>query len=413
MTTGLYNQWNTAVIGPMAYKSWSGLDWPKADRPKVGKFRDLPPIVDPWGHSVSPKDGIMYVMAMRAAKGKLLRQQQVATRSVPDLHTYTKSHNKGLNGPVTNTVTHVTNPYIQFFGSYSALDTWSSNDDIKLIEKLREKILGSDLSTGVAVAEADKALLMLRSNLKNLTWGLTALRKGDLKAAFSWLLRGDRARKEREISPLRGLPKGVAGTFLWWQYGIKPLIDDSDALLRFVAHETAAGVPVGRYKVSRSIPLNVVPSYAPAGSDPQFSFGYSSAAITAYVTELSVPTLVGLYDIPGLVYERIPYSFVLDWAIPVGSYLNALLASRALTGKFCTTRKRYTQWRPLNNQFAIGGEPWVGAKSTWVCQFWISRSVSTNLNVPFPSIKPARQSISRLHAAEAAALLINKMKFLV
>jgi len=414
MTTGSYSVGTASTVGPVVNKSWTGGNWPLV-MPRKQKWKDLPPLKDAWGHTIDPKkDRLEYAYMLRVAKGKSLRVQRTraAANGSLELHNYTKTHTKAFNTRIT-TDDFRSGTYLSYGFGHTWTDPWSANDEINVIQKLREKLVGSDLNMAVSLAEVDKTYRMLGGNLTNLAWGISSLAKGDLAAAFQWLFRGERARKEREISPLRGLPKGVANLYLWWIYGVRPLIDDTDALMRYLAWQEASGSPVARVRARRRLKLDVKSTSSTwVQYDPSFTYGWSGMAITAYLYDVNVPALVGLYDIPSLLYERTMYSFVLDWVIPIGAYLDARTVSSALTGNFVKTRRVYGQSRPTANSVKISGVTYTGLSGAWQTYHWMQRTVVGSLDAPFPTIKPVRKIVTAIHASQAAALLTSKLKFL-
>lgn len=412
MTSGSFVLGDNITVGPMADTWWNGADWPRF-LPVFNHFRDMPPIQDPWGNVLTPEDGLEYKMALIAAKGRYLRMKRAPPQNerALELHAYTKRNNKGMNSRVTSTDGR-SGAFIKYLSAYSATDPWTANDDIKLINKLREKVLGSDFNAATSLVEVDRAMRMCKDDVTNLRWALASLAKKDYKGAVKWLFAGDRARRARESNLGDRLTRNTADKHLWYTYGVKPLVDDVDAALRFTAHYLNT-TPATRVVASRSVGFKV--SHPRLPTDYGFSYGESSGRITAYLEDVDVPGLLGLYDLPSALYERTLYSFVLDWAIPVGQYLQALSAVRQLKGRYCVTRRVRSQWRTSTPRWTDGSRPavyWTGVDSAWFSRFFIERKVSTSLDVPFPVLKPARKIISAHHAANAVALLIQHVKFL-
>lgn len=413
MTTGSFIQGGTTIVGPKTYKVWSGTDWGVNFLPKM-KFKDLPPIADAWGNTLTPSDGIEYKMALVSAKGKWLRLHKLPGGGMYEhlaLHPYEKTHNTAFNALVRRQNDGAQWAYEQIYGSYTAPDTWSSNDDLKLIDKLREKILGSNLHAGVAFVEADRAFRMLREDLTTMAWSISALRRGNPAEAMRILFQGVRGRKARETGYADHLVRNSADHRLRYVYGYRPLMDDVDATLQYIAWKLN-GTPFTRVTALRRIPLTVTPSYAFAGTDAHFSYAYSSARVVAYLKHVDETKLLGLYDIPSMLWERTLFSFVLDWVIPIGNYLSALNTVRSLSGKYVITRRVQSQWRPAVDSLVLGPsyDPQVydGLGNAWFRQFWIKRSVYDSLNVPYPSVKPAAKVASVGHVLNAVALLAQK-----
>lgn len=411
MTTGNFSQGNYSEYGPFSRKAWSGED-NVPFVPAGTKFKNLPPIGDPWGNLLTPADGLEYRFALIRAKGIYLAQQRGvipnAGNAYYGLHNYDKTHVKGQNSPVQSEYYGWKMPYASAFGIYAFTDPWSSNDDLKLIDKLRERIQGSDLHAGVALVEVDRAMKMLRDDLTNLAWATASFRRGDVRAGVNWLFAGDRARRARETGLRDHVARNSSDRYLVWTYGYEPLLRDADAALRYTAWKLN-GTPRARVDASRRIPMtNIRPSFPPAGSDPSFTFGYSSARCVAYLEDVDQVQLLGLYDVPSMLYERTPWSFVADWVVPIGAYLSALNTVRSLSGKFVVTRKVYSQWRPALDRVESGS--WIsGCRDTWWSNFRITRAVYSNLDVPFPSVKPAARIASAGHALNAVALLTQQL----
>jgi hypothetical protein len=53
--------------------------------------------------------------------------------------------------------------------------------------------------------------------------------------------------------------------------------------------------------------------------------------------EMSVARQLGMLDPASVVWEIVPYSFVVDWFVPFGTYLSNLNAIPKLKGRFLTT----------------------------------------------------------------------------
>lgn len=414
MTTGSYIQGSPSAVGPQTYKVWAGADWGVRFLPQM-KFKDLPPIADAWGNVLTPGDGVEYKMALTAAKGKWLRSHKLPGGGLYDhlaLHPYEKTHNTAFNSLVRRRNDGSEWAYESIYGSYSCPDLWSSNDDLKLIDKLREKILGSDLHAGVALVEVDRAFKMVRDDLTTLAWSYSALRRGNPAEAMRILFQGVRGRRARETGYADNLVRNAADQRLRYVYGYRPVMDDIDATLRYTAWKLN-GTPISRVTAKRRIPLTVKPSYPFAGSDPDFTYAYSSARVVAYLKSVDETALLGLYDIPSMLWERTLFSFVADWVVPIGSYLSALNTVRSLTGKYVITRRVESQWRPAVQSLTLGPsydlQIYDGLGDAFFRQFWIKRSVFDSLDVPYPSVKPAGKVASVGHVLNALALLAQKV----
>jgi hypothetical protein len=106
-------------------------------------------------------------------------------------------------------------------------------------------------------------------------------------------------------------------------------------------------------------------------------------------------------------WELVPWSFVIDWAIPISNYLAARgLASALGSGTYIQTS--YEQWQADGPAFA--GPDWqihsvYNAKDFHLQGWYVNRVILSSLSVPLPECKPLNRIASWKHAANGLALL--------
>lgn len=280
--------------------------------------------------------------------------------------------------------------------------TWDANDDIALIGKLRERIQGSDFNAAVSLAEGKQAVDTVAEAAQRIRRAASFLRGGNVKKAARSLL-------VKPTKTMRNIPRKevtrewFADNWLQLQYGWRPLIGDVFSAVKHLAH--LLNRRVDKTYRARRFSVGV-----PRGSDIQIFGGESRVegrykAVISHINEVS---LVGLTDPASLLWEKLPYSFVADWFIPVGNYLEAAGLSRSLTGTFVKTifrmyhatsySYRYTKSTPYTIL-----DPTVGFEKKIVIQ----RTVSSSLIVPLPRFKPLSEAASWQHAVNAVALIIK------
>lgn len=290
---------------------------------------------------------------------------------------------------------------------------WSSNDDIALTLELRGKVAGPDFHAGMALAEIDKTAMMIANHAKVIRRTGTLVRQGRFVDALKMLT------SHREASGLQSLRRRgkelattVASKHLEYVYGVAPLIGDVYAGAQYLAHQM--NVPRQRiYRASRERRYKNDPAAFLSGDPPGSIYGRvpetswlgTRKSIKLIVTEVNPVKLSGVTDVASIVWERVPYSFVFDWFIPVGQWLEALNFSSAVTGTYVTSTK--TGWR------------WSGCKSTspyFACSFpgklgmehgVFTRTVSGSPPISLPTFKPWGKIASMQHAANAVSLLIT------
>lgn len=133
---------------------------------------------------------------------------------------------------------------------------------------------------------------------------------------------------------LMKLAKKAPENWLMYRYGIMPTISDICGSIDAMVLAATAKPLVRRYSckiplgaASREAPI-VDPWYQPIGT--QFHSGVAFAIMTAYVEWAADRPSVDFWKVSGLgnplntVWELIPFSFVVDWAIGVGDYLTSI-----------------------------------------------------------------------------------------
>jgi len=133
-------------------------------------------------------------------------------------------------------------------------------------------------------------------------------------------------------SPRNQVERKVAKRWLQYQYGVKPLV--SDVYGSCEALRQALVVGKYRYVTVRQRSRAAGSDYWPSGSAPADRHGQSSFSIEFQHTlrarymirdaGLKQLSQIGITNPAQLAWELIPYSFVIDWLIPVGDWLASL-----------------------------------------------------------------------------------------
>lgn len=301
------------------------------------------------------------------------------------------------------------------FGGASVNNGWTSNDDLALLGKLREEVAGSGFNAATSLAEGKQSLDMIFESSNRIYHALRALRKGDLASSYETLtgrlVSGKTSKRWGKFEPImdRKFPKfkesrlkNASSNWLQLQYGWLPLIKDTEEAAQFLAARTRPRL----YKVR--VRRQVV---RPAKGATWFTMFEgqctSKGQIVCYLREINVPALSGLTNPLSVAWELLPYSFVADWFIPIGSYLDARGLAQALSGTFVTTkfyraRSRFTGFAP-----GCGVRSFSGSYEHFLVQ--LERTVSGSLSIPLPSVKPLGEVMNWRRAANSVALLTQKV----
>lgn len=288
------------------------------------------------------------------------------------------------------------------FGWVSCPNPWTNEDEIALINKIQGGLDGGvGFHAGVALAEVDQTFSMIRSNAKRFRRIGESLVSGDLNKALRVAFNGSAANHIKGFSGLRG----IADNYLLYQFGIKPLVHDVLDAARSYGYKS------GRPRLIRVAVSKRVTSHSKHhGYWAQKAERQVRKSIVCYLQTDEIADESGMLDLPSILWERFPYSFVVDWWINIGAYLQALHVARTVNShtKFCVTTTDRTTVGPISSGSVYKITTDDGGFSRHV---WQKRIVSDTLAVPPPSIRPILHQdaeVSLRHTLEAISLIAQK-----
>lgn len=263
--------------------------------------------------------------------------------------------------------------------------TWSANDELKLQAKLLDRVKGHSFNMAVAAAEGPMLVSMVANNLLKFGRAVNSLKRGDFSGAAKQL--------GAKPKPSRLNKSDVSGRWLELQYGWLPALSDTyEAAKAFEAlskgpRSSMITVASGRKALQKQTgpgSLGICEWYNVES--------YSRRIQYQLYEEMAASRQLGLMNPLSVVWERIPYSFVVDWFIPIGTYLDNLNQIPKLRGRFLTTVKRKK----------TGSKVKVGSSSQWssvvekvnyvpVDDSWesvsMTRTLSSSLSPPLPQFR--------------------------
>jgi hypothetical protein len=280
------------------------------------------------------------------------------------------------------------------------------------LEDLLTRIKGHDFNLGVELGQAKQTVSLLADNLGKLGRAALALKRGDFATAARCL--GASSRKTRLVA------SDITGRWLELQYGWLPLISTCyEAATAF--GELTAGPRKVLFRSARSRKATWNLSTAPG----TYTFnveGKVRVAIQYEMTEeLGFARQLGLEDPLSVAWELTPWSFVVDWFVPFGTYLSLLNQIPKLKGRFLITDSLSVKHQGVVSKYhppSWGGPAWTGKTvqpPKW--RYWMSktrRSYSEGpLNVPHPKFRMGLNSSRRFWNAVALAHQRFKPKHLI
>jgi len=288
----------------------------------------------------------------------------------------------------------------------SAIPSWNSNDDLILLGKLASNIRGHSFNAGTFIAQGHQLVAQSVSTISALYRSYRHLRRGDLSSALKLLGLTPGQRKSKDLQ--KKLSTGdVSGAWLAMQYGWLPFL--SDVYESAKAFEVLTQPRQLKFTATRSKRVFNDPS----ASTPNYRCkGYNDRSIRyVYLIKenLSAYDSLALLDPLSVAWEVTPWSFVVDWFIPIGNYLEAKNVFSNVTGTWMKSDlTRFTakgpvaklgcQWRNCPNP----GQDYIRTVS-------LTRTIgNTSLAVPLPSFE--RSGLHGKRILNAVALAHQKIR---
>jgi hypothetical protein len=226
-----------------------------------------------------------------------------------------------------NSSTVQTTTYTPGFG-FEADHPWTNNDTLKLYSRLLEKIKSHDFNLAVNLGQLHQTVDLLSSNLSKLGRAALALKRGNFATAARQL--GARPRGTRLKTT------DISGRWLELQYGWLPLLGDSfEAAKAFEA--ISAGPRSQIYRASNKRGWVGNGSQSPTLFEVPYQETRKRYIQFECVEEMGFARQLGLLDPLSVAWELTPWSFVVDWFIPIGAYLDVVNQVPTLKGRFLIT----------------------------------------------------------------------------
>lgn len=217
-------------------------------------------------------------------------------------------------------------------------ERWDSSLMGYAVQRAYAELLSSDIDMGEFLAELPETISMVRGGVSSILKAIATASRG----GFTWE-KADRARRALlSGSSLKRLPRRVADSWLTWRYGIRPLIWDVQDLIReannFAMKSDWSGLQRRRGRASKSSNQSYSYSMGTIYSSFQgqakeyvevqkkgeavvyFKYGADWGPIQWILSKY------GLHpnQLPYLLWQLRPLSFMLDWFVDVGTWVKAI-----------------------------------------------------------------------------------------
>lgn len=222
-------------------------------------------------------------------------------------------------------------PYRRF--PSEAESSVTANDINKALNRILGQAKGHSFNLGVELGQARQTINLVVGNLGKLGRAALALRRGDFSNAARQL--GATPRTSRLKA------KDVSGRWLELQYGWFPLVQSSyEAAQAYKA--VSDGPRTATFNTSVSRKSTYWYTSSANGVNAKQAFTDRRAYTFEMSEELSLPRQLGLADPLSIAWELTLFSFVVDWFIPIGTYLDNLNQIPKLKGRWLVSRKLST-----------------------------------------------------------------------
>lgn len=420
------NQFRTSKNGRMMSRVWSGDDTPAYLRNVTKVKKSYVTVRTNSKGKTQLVNGSYTVRTKGSSNANYLPHYYTATYTSvynPIMYLETSFHNK--LGQLTsrrkarNDSVGSSNP------TFPSVPTWTSNDDNKLIGELFATVKGGDFNFAVFAAEFNSAAGMIAQRATTIANVVVSLSKGDAISAVKMLLKenpkmslyGKHNKVHGRIGRLskKQVRENAASVWLELQYGWLPLMKDvRDAALMLDNHR--ARPPRKVFKSQSTRVTDLANTVIAGGFKAKTCFTRVTKRIIATLTQ-DIPTMAasGLLDPELVAWERLPFSFVVDWFIPVGDYLNARASANHLVGSFVTTVRTYSE---ISGLYVTTTQNPDGTSVRYVFNdngykqrtMKIERFVNGNLLAGLPEVKHIDKALSLGHMQNAIALLTTTLK---
>lgn len=294
----------------------------------------------------------------------------------------------------------------------SQLNTLVTRASNSLLTKLKNQ----SINLAQVVGERRQAIRMFTDTVNRVAHVISHLKKGDIIGAANFLnIRVGRSRRRRYNRQFSVSPAdAAANAWLELQYGWKPFFSDLYGACEQIAkkHSTVTFY-TSSVRKRTVIPLESYQKTKSSGITTELAYtGTTMAEVrysVTYVRPAGAPTLLkelGITNPLVLAWELLPFSFVVDWFLPIGNFLGTFDATVGLAfhSGYKTVFQQGESQSFLNQTgTSTSGITYNNAYTSSHTKVSCVRTPLTSFPTPmFPSFK---NPLSLLHATNAVALL--------
>jgi len=243
-------------------------------------------------------------------------------------------NNTGWNRPVT-----ISNGNVPSTPGDSV--TWSgfksvSAQGIEVQNKLVKKLNNRDVDLGVALGEARETAHFVQGAMLSIYRAYRSARRGDASGMLKALKVSQTSVALKQS--YRDVLDAASGVWLSYSYAVRPLLADVfGAMSALEKRHSRPDVVTMRARVSSELDKTMATVGAQPGRlDIEWSCKGTLESHMGLSFEIANPFLytlsqVGLTNPLNVAWELVPFSFVVDWFLPIGAYFDGLVPPQGIS----------------------------------------------------------------------------------
>jgi hypothetical protein len=196
----------------------------------------------------------------------------------------------------------------------------------KAYSRLMQMVKGETSQLGASFAERKQAYSAINAHVKQLTTAVIALKRRDFRGFLGAL-----GIKKRTI---RKTASDAGGLWLEYSYGWKPLVEDIYNAVNVLQKPWPYRVCTGKAQGQLAVKITSANQYGHSETNYLWTLRIrlqTTIALSNWTAWQA--NELGLTNPASIAWEVVPFSFVVDWFLPIGQYLESLTDFMGLSQK--------------------------------------------------------------------------------
>lgn len=196
-------------------------------------------------------------------------------------------------------------------------------DEVSL--RLLSKARNIDLNLGVAMGEFPETADFVRDAMVRTARAYRFLRRGKVQRALDTLT-------GRKGTNWKDIPGALADSWLAYAFGFRPIAQDVYSACKILERGLLAGPKPIEFRASKEQKFDVEGKWSTGGYNRVFGDIRVTARMRVLISNPDLYTMeqLGVTNPLNIAWELVPFSFVVDWFLPVGEYIQNIFPPQGL-----------------------------------------------------------------------------------